>query len=215
MHASVRAALWALMWASTARAEAQDSTTALARVGDRVRIWTGGGRPREGVLRQVARDTVFVGLPGRATAATPRDAVTRVQVHGGRSLGAGAKRGAKVGAIVGGLAGLYLAFGDSGCYSNGEEVPCPSQLQTSTNAGERAFIVMVAAGLGALAGSAVGTAFPAPTWRDARLPPAGASPMGDAGCAGPRVRAVALPVADRPSCDETPARVPVPLPPPV
>lgn len=191
-------------WSGPATVAAQESTTPFVRLGDRVRIWSAVGRPREGILRRVETDTVLVELPGGATTATIRDGVTRVQVYGGRSFSAGAKRGAKIGAIVGAVVGVGLATGDSGCTSDGRKVPCP--VDDDPSAGDRMFLATLTVGLGAAVGSALGAAFPAPTWRDARLPTAEPASHLDVGCRGPASSTEAPQIEGRPTCGMAPDR---------
>lgn len=186
-----------LMWSAPARAWGQDATTRVARPGDQVRIWSGGHRPWEGILRHVARESVFVQLPGGATTGIAHSNVTRVQVSAGWSFSGGAKRGTKFGAIVGVLAGLYLATGYSGCYSDGKKVPC-SQLVSSPSVGERIFAVTLTAGVGAVAGSALGLAFPVAAWHDASLQAAEA--VTTRSCGGLMPGPVAVDQTRRPSC---------------
>lgn len=170
----------------------------VARVGDRVRIWSGARRPQEGILRAVERETVFVQLAGGAPMATPLRAVTRVQRYAAPTHGAGARRGAKVGAIATIAAGLYLLTRDSACYSGGEEVPCPKPAEISV--GGSIFVLTIGAGLGALAGSAVGAAIPVSSWREAQLPSSSGTATDDVACRGPATVAIAFPLPGRPRC---------------
>ncbi len=176
-----------------ASGSAQALEARVARAGDRVRVWDGAKRPREGTLGVVTRDSVFVALDGGATLAIPRSAVMRVHVLGVPTAGAGARRGAGYGALVGALIGLYGATRESGCTSGGVKVECP--IDDEMDAGTRGSLVLVGAGLGSLVGAGIGAAIPRAEWREATLPLAVTERGLGAACAVPRraVMAVARP----------------------
>src|SRR5437867_6746539 len=87
----------------------------------------------------------------------PIQLVERLEISGGKSYGAGAKRGAQIGALVAGLVAVVLIA---------PEIGNPT--------GDRKGIALIAggliAGLGAVGGVIVGGNLGVETWRDVQLP---------------------------------------------
>jgi len=177
--------------AALALAAALPSTAhAQTEPGDMVRVWAGQGR-QEGIVVAAAADSLRLAVYRSDTVALAWSDVRRIDVNTGRmspreSMVRGMARGLGYGAAIGAVAGF--AFGEF-CHVEALSIPENGTEGTSERRGCGAMGRVIATGVGAVGGGAIGMSVgavygtwkPRARWKRARAQPElaiGAAPAG-------------------------------------